>query len=173
MGVDRSVYTGPYMIVKSKKVEFENSRYTCINESCKEFNRDVKRSDKFCSSCGKEHGERVYKDNRMPSISDGYDSKEFEEKFGDDHWFDDMWSCIENKDGSVDIYTLDVKDDRKHGYGFGYSADGDGLGPVTPEDITKELATANKEYKDKIDWILNIEGIESVEVKWGIVTYYS
>jgi hypothetical protein len=173
MGVDSNVYTGPYMVVKAKEVEYDNSRYTCINEECSEFNRDVDRSKKFCSKCGKEHGDRKFTDKHIPRISEAYESEEFKEKFGDDYWFDDMCTCVESASGDRRVYALSVKDNREHGYGFGWKYYGDGTGEVKPEDITNELAIAEKEYKDKIEWIRNIDGIVSVEVKWGILTYYS
>jgi hypothetical protein len=50
MGIDRSTYHGPYILVNVKSEQIEQERFGCPNKKCRNYTYAT--SGNFCSSCG-------------------------------------------------------------------------------------------------------------------------
>lgn len=52
MSVSAHVHAGPYLACMRPEKKIVQQRYSCINQSCSQFERLRDRKDKFCSECG-------------------------------------------------------------------------------------------------------------------------
>ena len=62
MGVDYTIYIGPYIQIHNPPRPYDNSYPCCVNEDCEKWT--LQSTAKFCSQCGKPIGERKVKCKR-------------------------------------------------------------------------------------------------------------
>lgn len=163
MGIDYTVYVGPFLKCKNAKVDGERTIRTCTKPSCKQNKKESwDRDKKFCEECGSPIGDVVIKVKQDKVDCDP--------------------SIVNDK---LMIYRLDAKD--AHGYdvwisnqyrqnrgkvrefSFDPKSDGEQYVEISIEMIRDEMQEFVQQFEKQIDKLTRLYGEDNVELKWGLI----
>lgn len=159
MGIDRNFYVGPYIRYTKKKVEFEQTLKGCLNKSCPAHKRAAAwdTPPKFCPECGGATGSFQAKGKKDITLYDLFEQEE-------------------------DVFSTATDSEYKGAYEF--------LIPnhrrKPPREFRIEMSTridlTDFDPKDEMVWLeeafaKELEKLratfDKVEIRWGVITYYS
>lgn len=162
MGVDSTIYIGPFVKARNAVVPAEWTETGC--PKCK---KPMDASSSFCPTCGNQKGE--YKKKGKTNRINTYELSEeigqkllpVESPYGNS-------PVIKN----FDTYTPNVE---LTGFGRPTSLDGkhgsDTLIPVNPEQITTEIELFKKQFSKELEIIEKAYG--SIEIGWGVLLHFT
>ncbi len=164
MGIDYTVYVGPFLKCKNAKVDGERTITACTKKSCKKHKDEIwDDKKKFCEECGspidkvqiKVKEDRVDTDPCQEGIDEDLIPYHLDAKNakGFDIWIGNM--------GRKD------KDARK--FSFSPKYDGEQCEEITPEMMAEEIKDFQEQYKTAIKTITDLYGKENVQLKWGVI----
>ncbi len=159
MGIDYSVYYGPYIEVKTKglKRPKEYEYQACNNPSCDKYKK-AKSDGKFCVSCGKPL-EMI-----SETVEETWDAGDMVEEMGiNDQVYPEY---VEDADGDTQIF-YPQHDELNSGGG---SVKYDNLWvDLTDLDVKEEIAKVRKYCAKALDILEKMYGSKPV-IKWGILS---
>jgi len=160
MGVSYNVYIGPYIEVSGNKEEI----IVEVDRLCVKHPGIKQEKNKFCSECGSE----IVSVDR--EIRKTYTPSEYFHGNADDNFFDKIWSPerMDNIFISNRRFPVSVLID---------SYDGDFSSVYDLSDSNHLMSTQKswffQEHQEELNLLTKMFGEENVNVKWGLVTYYS
>jgi hypothetical protein len=165
MGVDTNLNIGPYMIATGmKKVECNETITTCSDKKCSMYEHNVRIASKFCASCGAAVKEKTYTQHKV--FSAAYIISEKRE-------FEDCLCCTGvfvqggNNESMIFVPNQRSPFDKER------DLDDDGAVELTNANAQAEIDWFKETYGKIIEYLHDNLGPDSVEVKWGIVKWYS
>lgn len=166
MGVDTNTHIGPYIKVKgTKKETIERNIITCLNKECERHKNNLSAEKNFCSDCGSKIGSLKYKEK----ISlDPYDLI-YDEPY-EDEFYDELCHAFDEKKTHYFIPNEETPFDKKRGT---IDENDNGLVDLTDYNSKEEIEWFKKRYKKIIDVFHKEFGENCLEVRWGIIQWYS
>lgn len=162
MGMNVSLYMGPYLKVRNEKIEELVSVRACLNDECGKKLTESK--EKFCSRCGTQIIEA-----KVPQKRDKVDIWELTEKWneqlyqaGELHLKGDISVLLPNISAPKTMRKFHM--DIESGPSFVENYDS----KINPQE---ELAWFKKQFANEISDLK--EQLKEVEVGWGLVRYWS
>jgi hypothetical protein len=155
MGVDYSVYLGPYIEIErgtTRMVKFNIT--TCININCTEHQNPA--LGNFCKVCGSKVGVVETEDEDEICSHELWEEHEILRK---------QLFPEESYDDSVDIWIPQIETKRKKGWSLKYNKCFQDMTDINPKD---EIEMVKKQCKESLDIITQAYGKEPV-IKWGIM----
>lgn len=167
MGIDTNIHIGPFMIVKGTiTFESEESVETCSNEKCINFVKNKQLAQGFCPKCGSPVAERKYTDSEELDASDLVYHEKYYNNFEDKLVWTDPMGCDngvfipnQNMPSEIDVENFDSENS--------FAID------LTKTDFDKQINWFSEHYKKQIDILKKEFGEESIEIKCGIVQWFS
>lgn len=159
MGSHMQVVLGPYLQVKSKKdIVNQEQVLTCSDTNCKNHQKNIQIKSKFCPDCGagtsiKEYS-IVYKASADSVASDEYEL--FEDKLYSPEYQDNILIPNQYSPSKIRI-----------------DSDGSGAINLMEVDFQKDIDWFKNKYQEQIERIIEVFGKSEVEIKFGIVYYWS
>lgn len=167
MGVDTNLHIGPYLIVKGEKSEMKKREvWTCTNTDCEthKANKVYVVSQNFCAECGREIGVKQYEEEFKTDAHSLILNKYYE--LCDELSWTDPMGC----GGGVFISNHYSPFDKERSSG---DDDNEEITDLTNVNIKAEIDWFNTKYKTILDIFRKEFGEDSVEVRWGIIEWYS
>lgn len=166
MGVDTNINIGPFLKIKgTKKETVECNVVTCLNKECKNHKIDLGEKQKFCSECGGNVGPFKY---NQKIVLDPYDLTA--EEAYENEFIDELCHAFEENDFHYFIPNQKTPFDNKRGIIEEYD---DGLVDLTEYNSKEEIEWFKKKYKKIIDFFHKELGEKCLEVRWGIIQWFS
>jgi hypothetical protein len=171
MGIDYSVYVGPYVKCTNPLVEVESSIRTCTNPVCKTYKNQIwDLTAKYCRECGSPIGETaIKKSNTKVNASELYEHgvKEQLHMAGRESG----WEELKRKDAEIDIWIANVKrPEADCGINFDPKSDRKYIDLTHHSKIDSIEQFTDAFYKE-ITQLREAYGSDNVEVKWGIFNW--
>lgn len=169
MGIYRSSYLGPWLLIKvvPQDVVIKNTIKCCISPTCTK--KEVKSNGKFCDACGKELGSKTNETIKKQAINlwDLFDDNDLD--------IDDFWWI--NSEFSNVPDNCEVLAENSSGYLHNL-----GLPKIDDESLYVEFENMDiplfkeafvKKHVKVIEILSNKLGVENVQVKFGVLDNYS
>lgn len=168
MGVDTNVNLGPFMTVKGKtEIDVEDTVTTCSNEHCETHKSNTEISKKFCGECGAPAIEKKYTYTETVTPRDLFYSEKYEEDFENELCWTDPMNCDEESG----VFVPNERSPSEKQLGF--SGDEGFILDFSNLDFKKDIIWFNETFKKQIDIFKKEFGDDSVEIKCGMVQWYS
>lgn len=156
MGMDLSTTIGPYIKISGKR----ETTVIKIKRLCpKHPNKE--QDGKFCTHCGTE-----IENVEVPKVEKVYPMGLLHKN---DEWDDDLWS----PEGMDHIIIPNERPPQK----IRIDDQDNDVADLTDIDLERVKSTQIEWFKNKfqpaVDVLADALGVENVQVKWGIVTYWS
>jgi hypothetical protein len=163
MGVDYSVYLGPYIVAKNSREEVTKTRRSCTNANCKEATKQVYDAEKkFCPTCGTAIGDVAYT-TTAPKVGAWEIAEEQDLCVVPTEYMKDV-------DKGTNMYIPNVTGVKRK---FSCDARKERIAEVTPELIADELAAFTVFYEKGIAALHAAYGQTNVTIHWGLIQYGS
>lgn len=164
MGLYRSDYIGPYLIVHDKKKEFFDEKFFCTNKSCDSYDKKVK--TKFCSDCGQEPGKVI-----TPRI-ENYSASEF--IMCDNEQWDNEFNFPDYIFGEKENKTICLPNTSKDRPYIDDIGDDSGVYTLpTSEQMEADKKWFKETHAEVLDAIRKEFGEDNMEFGYGLVVSYS
>ena len=159
MSCNYYVFIGPYLQVHNPLRDGVKQIDSCPNQKCSKHKNYS--SDSFCSKCGSAIGE-VSVPCKERKVFDIY--TEFGEK--------EPLAKVRGEGLKIeDDYVLYTSNKQK-GPGCTLSDDAEII-PMTPDVVQKDMDTMRAFHAKEIARLQEVFGNVSVQIKWGVITYWS
>lgn len=167
MGTDTNTHIGPYMVVNgNNEIQQDSIVKTCSNKECNinKENKEVKSN--FCSECGSPVDNKTYKSTKNIRPDRMLDNEEE---------FEDLLSCVNDDYGQKTGYQTFIAnkyspfDNKERRIGSWQYGEID-LRNINQEE---EIDWFKNEYKNIITLFELTFGKDSVEIKWGLIQWFS
>lgn len=163
MGYNTRLYIGPYVLINGcREEEISKSVNTCSNINCEVYklNQPCTEKQKFCIECGSPFKEKKYKDKIKLSASNClWSNKDFIDELA---YTDQML-------GESSVWISNQKLPFRKSLNGDENFDLD----LTTVNYQKEIDWFKEKYAKIFDYIQSEFGNDSIEIKWGVVKYYS
>ena len=167
MGTDTNTHIGPYMVVNgNNETKQELMARTCSNKECKINIENKEVESNFCSECGSPIEGKIYKATKnIRPAKLLYEEEEFE----------DLLSCVNDDYGQKTGFQTFVSnkrspfDSKERRFGEWQ------YGEIDLRNInqTEEIDWFKNEYDNIITLFELVFGKGSVEIKWGVIQWFS
>lgn len=162
MGVDKNISLGPYLVAEGKKIVSVNvSHRACDNDKCKKYRKKASNDEKFCTKCGTE----------IKKISFTVDEEQDARDLLDENDFLDELVYTDPMLGESNIFLANHRSpfDNDGRSQLDESGDVD----ISKLNIAAEIEWFKERYKKVLDVLIENFGEENVQIKWGVVVWYS
>lgn len=162
MGMNLSVNVGFYFQVKEQLKEISNTVSTCINKQCKTHGKWS--NQKFCAECGSEVQSVISVKRENTASSYKLLPEDFE----------DTICSFEGLDETFWVFNFSIEDDSKFCRSFDkYSNEKPLEIPYSEiENKITALKENNEEVKGIIKYMTDTYGEDSIDLKYGVFSYY-
>ena len=164
MGVDTNLSVGPYMIIEGEKeVTITEQIFTCSNGDCEINIKNKNRKGKNnCDQCGSPITNKSFSFVEKKMAKDYFrDADEFKNEL----CYTDSMCCV----GNIFI-SYCGSPFKKIIYDYRY---GDDVIDLTDVNIQEEIDWFKEKYKKIIDYITSEYGEKSVDIRYGVIQWYS
>lgn len=161
MGMNKSIYVGPYLKAKNNLVKAPKSLHTCDTPKCKRHMTEISTQEEHCWACGQKLVTKQV-DNTKERISDWDVSEKIQEKLSSfmresspdrlsHYWVPNIVKTAPRK---MNIYFDDAIEQSNI-------------------DSDKEKEWFKQNFKQEIETLESIYGKENLTLHWGVLGTYS
>lgn len=162
MSVRDNVYCGPYILAKNKDEDITVSFETCLNESCKNFDKKLKIN--FCSLCGSKIQTKEKIENRkvyaINVLSDEYIDKLFAANYHYGEIKKGYSILCPNQSIKGIKRNLDINLNSANVYEFDKCFD-----------TEQEIELMQNQYHKEIEFLINNKF--ELSFHWGLIIYFT
>jgi hypothetical protein len=159
MGMEKNIYLGPYIKIKSMRT-IEESMFACMNEDCESFDKkSYRKNGDYCPHCG-----NVISDVKVPKQVPFNIHGFCDDKFNDE----DMFTSGRGEGGGDHEIVIPNRRSSQGGIDLDDEPNQHNFLKMSREDMLADLA--RDDWKSLI-LALTADEIE-YEIGWGVVTYW-
>ena len=165
MGLDYTVYVGPYVKCINPLVDVEEKYRACTNPVCKSFKKQTSESG-FCKDCGQPIG-TITRTKKKAKVSAWELREQINERLANVNT-EYPWDELKRPDAEVDIWISNIN--GKGGDRFDPKSESKYF-DLTNFDIGREMETFGIDFHKEIGQLVAAYGSENIEIRWGVFNW--